>query len=293
MNDYIDRRVVTPTDLIKEEKSIIKTITKFDTVRHSLNEFAGFQFAKSIGCSIPTFVSLNDGALTMEFVEGISVYRTMEVLAKHGYVDVIEKIVKYLCDDVHNIQEQRKFLTIDKLEYYDVRKKVGEIFTVMQDDNWKNVELLLRRSFKILKIFEEYACVPFRDATPKNYIVRGMCERSILQGDADTIIKNIVSIDFSTINTLTTRIDDFASVLYHYMIPDDIRSKMMKSFTKDMPKEDVVIGTFVRLGRFWVRRRYYQKEYPELFDKRYAYENMKFYEESFRKSVDDVIQLIS
>lgn len=119
--------------------------------------------------------------------------------------------------------------------------------------------MLGSKSQVIAQLFHNHAAFPFRDATPKNYIVRGVNDVDMDRYNIDEIIARIVAIDFSTMNVLTVKSDDFISILYHYMIPESVRARLLNKFLGNSCEEDVIVGAFVRLGRFWARRLYYAK----------------------------------
>jgi len=63
-------------------------------------------FAKKSGCVIPQYIAVNDSALTMEFVDGLSVYRVMKMLLKQNRHDDIETIAVHLCESVDSIYKK-------------------------------------------------------------------------------------------------------------------------------------------------------------------------------------------
>jgi hypothetical protein len=159
---------------------------------------------------------------------------------------------------------------------YKVDEKVADIAGMLEEFDGGLAQKVRDVLSKIINLYKN-AKIPFRDANPKNYIFQGINEANI-ETLKDEYKRRLFYIDYSTFNTLTFRSDDFASILFHYMIDEDIRKDLGKKYNIDLSCKEDVVCCFVRFGRFWVRRQYYKRYCPDLFKKRYKYENLEFYD---------------
>lgn len=188
-------------------------------------------------------------------------------------------------------QENKKRLNCRSSKSYDVDRKLQELFHILRIyrkpylGDLKNILSLVGNYFK------RNARYPFRDATPKNYILKGIHRKNILSTPVKHLKNKIYWIDLRTINDLTLREDDYISILYHYMIPEKIRLKILKRYKINPESKDFIVSGFVRVGRFWLRRFYYKKYYPELFQKRYGREKLDFYDKQMDYFSNKILSL--
>lgn len=279
------------TKLIKENKTIVRTITKIDTLHKTNTEYRAFEYFNRIGLPTPKIVSKTDTTLTIEFVKGISLYKGLEILFKKGEDGKIYEILDSLCSGIASFHSSLTDDYFNEKIIYDVDEKIDDILIMLVFLDKNLSKRLSKIKDKIIKNFKKNAKVPFRDATPKNYILENVSEETINIMQVNDLIKSIKYIDFSTTDTFTTCADDFISILYHYNVPDKIRIDLLKKYNIDMVLSENMVSEFVRTGRFWVRRYYYQKYFPKKFHKRYPYEDMEYYKNSFIKSARNIIKL--
>ena len=200
------------------------------------------------------------------------------------------EILNGLCAGIQRFQNS-DFKIDNKMHPYNVGEKVDDISILLSEENKK----LAKKVIELIPSIRDFymnAKIPFRDANPKNYILRNLEEREVKHAN-NFNMRDIVNIDFSTLNSLTFRIDDFISIIFHYMIDNDVRTELMKKYKIDFDTKENILTAFVRFGRFWLRRRYSPKYFPNLFRVRYRDENTDFYNKSMMEFTEKAIQFFS
>ena len=275
--------------LIKEGEHNIISYTKLGTREKIITEVTSNQFFEKLGLTTPRIIVSTQNSITMELINGISVFRAMELLITKGGDLLVYKILDELCHGIKIFQENFTGLDLH-FEKYAVKNKVTDILEFIKVVNPK-LHILDQRFIEKIDLYYDKADMPFRDATPKNYFFKNI-NNDNLEFLNDDFKSRIVYFDFSTLNSLTFSSDDFISVLFHYFVDSDIRNDLLKKYRIDMESEENIICAFVRLGRFWVRRHYYKRYNGGYYCKRYLYEDMNFYDNIFYKYLNKIVKLI-
>ncbi len=278
--------------LVKEDKIIQLTYLKIASVEKIEAEFQGLIFIKKIGFNAPAIIKRTKDSLSTEYIRGISAFTALEILSRKKKVDLVYNILDELCRGVKIFHSKCKFLKVNKYIPYQVDVKVPHITTMLKESNIRLAKQLENITPQIVEYYKK-ANIPFRDATPKNYIMSDVSKDSVDVLNDSNYRNKLTYIDASSMNELTFLPDDFISILFHYMIEDDIRLELLKKYEIDMNSKEFIISAFVRFGRFWVRRQYYKKYLPEIFRKRYTYEKIGHYNKIMMEYTKKVIELLN
>ncbi len=287
-------KMLAPLDhLIKERKKIVTTettVTKFSDANHTAREVRSLKIANRTSLPIAKLIDHTETSLTMDFYPGLSAFQLLEILYEQGRHGDIYSVLNKLAARVKKIQSECGDAVQTE---YPFALKLGEIKTVLKLlDHSKEYDLLNEVEQKIINLLTHIKHVPFRDATPKNYIVKN----TLHVGQTDAIDDlDIIAIDFATFHYGTHKYDDLISLFFHYIVETGEREKLIAKYMPEASSLDAQAILVLRLGRFWVRRAYYKKFHPELFKKRYKFEDTRFYEQAFfgsLKKISDDIQLL-
>lgn len=267
--------------LIKENVNILKTFTKIKSSHiEACVEEQTIKHLQTLNIKSPKIIYRQGNILTTQYISGLSAFEALEYFSQRGQSQKIDKLLEDLCESLLFFQKNSQKLKNNlKLKPYDVQEKLLEVANVMDMTNTFDSKLLRSNINKIKKIYDDKADTLFRDATPKNYILKDVTIKNIK--NIKNFKKHIYWIDFSSIDQLTFACDDFVSILYHYMINDKKRAYFINKYHINLNNKENIVSTFVRLSRFWVRRAYYKTFYPTNFLKRYRHENTIFYEKNF------------
>jgi len=278
--------------LIKENKNIRQVIWKEGSKVETINEARFLKFLKFKNYQVPDVLETDNRKIIMDFIPGISVFKAMQYFYENKSPERIESLVRYLCDGISNFQSDMRDWK-EKTNPYPVSEKLKEVFQLLSGqcniDDKKNKKLITLAS----EVFDQNAFYIFRDATPKNYIIKWINEKDLPDTSNSEIIEKIVWIDFSTVRYKTLAIDDFASILFHYMVPQKLREDLLNLHNIDIKRDlNNQVAVFVRLARFWVRRYYYSRYYPEHFRRRYEKEDIYFYQKQFEDYLQKMYQIL-
>lgn len=280
--------------LFKENKKIVHSFTKCATPDEVFNEVAGYRHAAEVGMQVVNILHHSESYLTIERVDGISVFRYLELLELHGkdVLPVMKKVLRFLLQEV--VRFQSKPISSDiPHRSYDVEKKITTVVEVMRMTGHYRTDDISDRISKITELFGQFATTPFRDATPKNSLLSGVHRQNVLLYSASDIVKATRHIDFRSVAELTPLSDDFISVLWHYMIPDHVRCELLAEHDIDSTTQEFTVAKFVRVARFWARRQYYLHKRPSMYRHRYELEDLSFYETCFDNVIEEILEVIS
>lgn len=275
---------------IKEDKVILPSITKFATKHEVLAEALGYRHASEVGLRTAKLLHWSENAISVEYIAGISCFRYLHLLNETSEQDKKKFILKSLVDDVLKFQSATIINDIS-FSPYPIKEKTEEILDVMNKTGHPRANLLSKKLSTIQQVYLNYATIPFRDANPKNTLLSNVTEDNFSSLSISEIVGAIRHIDFRSISELTTRYDDIISTLYHYQIPEKIRSDLLNYYNINNGSEEFIVTLFVRIGRFWSRRNYYMLERNELFNIRYKFEKLEFYNYQFSKIVELIINV--
>jgi hypothetical protein len=259
--------------LIKERKRIVQTITKFADPVQTKRELHSLEHVSQIDVLTPEIISSTPTTITMEYFTGVTAFSALEILARNNKHSEVEKLLDTILTDLFTLQESSRHFGSGVYPY---RQKMLEITEMLR---LKDMDLFADKILAKLDGLEEsfviQAHIPFRDATPKNYTILNESESSVEKnGIAEGFI--IGHFDFATFHMNTHQYDDVISVLYHYMVRDEIRDRLLSKYSVDLfGSESALATTILRLGRFWLRRVYYQSYHESLFKKRYKFESIR------------------
>lgn len=280
MKHKIDTLNPVPS-LIKENVNILKTFTKIKSSNtEALVEEKAFKHIQKLNIKSPKIIFRQGKILTTQYISGLSVFEALKYFSQKNQLQKIDQLLEDLCESLLFFQKNSQTLKNNlNIKPYNVRKKILEVADVMDITNTFDSKPLRSNINKIKKIYDDKANTLFRDATPKNYILKDITIKNLK--NIKNFTKHIYWIDFSSINQLTFLCDDFISILYHYMIDDKKRTYFMNKYHIHLNNKENIISAFVRLSRFWVRRAYYNKFYSKSYIKRYNHEDITFYEKNF------------
>ena len=275
--------------LIKENGSGFPTYTKRGSEDKIKAEVLGYFICQGAGLLTPDLVSYAPNQMTVRFVEGLSAFRALELLASQRDWDGLSHLLDLLCGTVAALQNYQT--DVSQGTPYDVETKMREVQSLLQLDD---ADLASRINLIHPRIVDLFAGAPvrFRDANPKNYILAGLHE-SNLTTQEERFAAQLRLIDLNTLNTLTFPQDDYVSLLYHYMVPRGLRSELLAKYRVQIESLEGTITTFVRLSRFWVRREYYRRYLPDAFIRRYPREDVDFYREQMLDSALRAVEMLS
>ncbi len=277
--------------LLKENKDIKPALWKKGLFEETQTESQMLSFLKSRKFNVPNILFHDNEKIIMDFIPGVTVFSALQYFYKNKQIDKIEILIEYLCEGVADFQASTSILTNETTDSYPVRIKLEEVFQLLSLEKMdlNNQKALIDM---VSNIYDEKSSVLFRDATPKNYILNGVYEKDLKYISTEELISKITWIDFSTTRYLAPPADDFASVIFHYMVEDKFRDKMLSKYNDDSDKDSLNVTIFVRLARFWVRRFYYETYHTERFNKRYTTENMDFYEMFFHRYLQIICKML-
>jgi len=278
--------------LFKEGKKIVHSYTKCAQPFEVANEVAGYAHAESVGIQVANLLHHSKGHLTVERVDGISSFRYLELLKLHGkeFFPRMREVLMFLLQEVVRFQS-KPITPVLASSPYAAEEKTAKVAEVMQLTGHRLVDALTARIPKIAELFVQFATVPFRDATPKNSILSGVNRDNALSLEVNDVVAAIRHIDFRSVAELTPRSDDYISVLWHYMIPDQMRRELLAQFGVDHSTLEFIVAKFVRVARFWGRRQFYFHRHPEMYRRRYDIEDLSFYDEQFDLAVEEILEV--
>lgn len=279
---------------LKENKRIVRSITKFADPAEVFSEAAGYEHAKQVGLQVAELYYWSYDRLTVEYIDGISCFHYLELLRKTNKDDQLKmrQLLIKLLDDVCGFQSTEITTPLQYTSYID-RTKLDEVVEIMRLMKHPMSETLNKRIPIISEIFNKYAKVPFRDATPKNCLLKNVSNANFSDVSIELLVNSARHIDFRSVAQLTTRYDDIVSVLFHYQIPDEIRDDLLSEYGISRATEEFIVSRFVRLARFWARRHFYRINYPELYARRYPLETLSFYDQEFDDSIISLTQALT
>lgn len=262
----------------------------------------------------------------MEYVPGIRVYDLVALLnqiirlcpdkrtvsraytTKHDLIGAaIRMVLQFQTEGVQNALKQTAGVPVAA---YDFKGKITEAINYLQ--MWSDIELgstLLDEAEHIADFLSQRACVAFRDATLKNFIVklpatdskvRDYREITKPEGDylrpanwqwtdtssivtildqlsaSDELIKCMYSIDFESAYSLTTKQDDFLHLFT--LEVTGISYDVMQRFVErqlGVGEEELNYAIVLRCLRDGTRRLFYKCERPSIFSTRYFHETVE------------------
>lgn len=267
--------------LLKENKDIKPVIWKKGSFEETQTESRMLSFLKSREFNVPNILFNDNEKIIMDFIPGITVFSALQYFYHNNSFNKIEILIEYLCEGVADFQTNTKILVDSKIEPYPVEVKLEEVFQLLPIQNM-DLETGKALVEMVANIYKQKSSVLFRDATPKNYIINGVFEKDLDRMSVEELIGRTTWIDFSTTRYSAPPVDDLSSILFHYMIDDELRDRMLSKYSSVFDKDSLDVTIFVRLARFWIRRFYYETYHPDRFSKRYTTENMDFYETYFQ-----------
>ncbi|HEV7455105.1 MAG TPA: hypothetical protein VGO07_07650 [Candidatus Saccharimonadales bacterium] len=273
-------------NFLKEKKKIVKTITKFGTKEVVAPE-VHFYLRASDKFRTPELHSHADDHLTIEYIDGISCFNYLKYLDDPKQK---EQYLHFLVGEVLKFQEEAKNLEL-AFAPYAVEEKLDETIQIMKQVQHPMLDAAEQTREAVLTHFHEYATVPFRDATPKNSIIK-LDGGDINQLTLDEIKNRTYHYDFSTVGELTSKYDDIISTLYHHFVDDAVRDALLKQYGVDKSSLDFAVVAYLRIGRFWSRRYYYKLYQPELFTMRYTGEDIGYYDRIYAESLANVVRAL-
>ena len=269
--------------LIKERKPIVRTITKIDNVTQTAKELSSYEVVAKSGALHPKVMCSDMRGLSIEYVEGLSAFRVLEILSENGDDDAVRGLLASINFDTKAIQASARNAISSR---YPFEQKMIEVSKVLQlTGEAERSKKLHSISLQTARDLIRFSSTPFRDATPKNLIVKGVTEKEIHNNGLPDKYE-LVNIDFSTLHMSTHISDDPISSCFHYMINDNIRDSLLRELNIDLSEKSTRQTLILRLGRFWARRSYYFKYCPERYLSRYPRENFDFYTEQFFQELD-------
>lgn len=264
---------------LKEKKKIVRTITKFGTQDVVAPE-AHFYLQSSDAYRTPELASHGDTHLTIEFIDGISCFNYLKQIEDEQHK---EAYLRFLVGEVLKFQQEAKNLELD-FRPYAVEAKLDETLNIMREVEHPQLKDAEDTRDEVLKHFYTFATIPFRDATPKNSIIK-LDGADASKLTVDEAVNRTYHYDFSTVNELTSKYDDIISTVYHCFVDDELRDRLLAAHKVDTESLDFAIAAYIRIGRFWSRRYYYKLYQPELFKARYTGEDISYYDRVYSESL--------
>jgi len=219
----------------------------------------------------------------------MSAFAVLEYLARERRHKAMYALLDHLCCGIAHFQAVARREPPTNGDSYEVDGKLQDVINLLQEKEMEEVCALQNTKKVVIFTFESNAAIPFRDATPKNYIIPGVSEEVLQRNDIRYYLP-AYWIDFSSVAQLTTMSDDYISILYHYMIPSAIRNELYRKH--NVVTDDLLfnVTAVVRLARFFVRRYYYHYYEPVRFSMRYPQENIAFYRHAMRYHLSNVVK---
>jgi len=115
--------------LIKERKEILRTLTKIANSEQTAYEKASLLHFEQIAISAPKLIASTENTITMEFIDGISAFRALEILVETSRASDVERLLVRICDDLSDIQKLSGGFT--KMPYL-FTQKFSEIVEVLR-----------------------------------------------------------------------------------------------------------------------------------------------------------------
>lgn len=277
--------------LFKEGKKIVVSYTKCAKPFEIENEVVGYRHAESVGMQVADLLHYTEEYLTLEKVEGISCFRYLELLRLRGkgFSSRMQEMLIFLIEEVKRFQSVPIEAPVTSI-MYEVEEKIATVANVMSMVGHPRADVIAARVPKIAELFAQFSDTPFRDATPKNSILSGVSKDNALTADIEDVIRAVRHIDFRSVGELVPYQDDYISVLYHYMVPEQMRSELLRESGIATDTLEFIVAKFVRIARFWGRRYFYFHKHPDMFLQRYDLEDMSFYDEQFDVSVEEILE---
>src|ERR1044072_3844161 len=120
--------------LIKEGSHNIRTFTKLGHPEKIHSELVGIRFFEALGFSVPQIIATSETMLTIEFIEGPSAFRILELAAERNDDRLIYGILDCLCSFIASFQERAHELELSFLPY-EIHQKVTEIALLLEQDD--------------------------------------------------------------------------------------------------------------------------------------------------------------
>lgn len=284
-------------NLIKERDESCITFTKYkpENPISIQNEVTALKFISSLGIAVPRIICSSENFFCTEYVQGLSAFQVLERLHHSKDQKIIFSVLDSLCSITATIQKNINQIKFLEAKPYDVNKKLSDVVSLLQEDN----RLLAKEiQDKIKTIILEYknSSMPFLDRTPKNFLIAdvdGAKQNFTLSSQFnDFDLPCIFCIDFASVGEYTLPDDDYISILFHYMIDPAMRDELLIKYGVDVKTKAYAVAGFVRFARFWVRRAYYKKYWPNQYQKRYPFEKFSFYESKFVEFANLVIEKV-
>jgi hypothetical protein len=275
-------------NFLKEKKKIVKGISKFGT-KEVIKPEVRFYLQSNDSYRTPELHAYADDHLTIEYIDGISCFNYLKHLDndehKAEYLD-------YLVSEIMKFQEVAQDL--DGLDFapYAVEEKLDETIQIMRDIQHPQLNAAEQTRNAVLEHFHSFANTSFRDATPKNSIIR-LDGDDIRDLDLSEIKDRTYHYDFSTVAELTSKYDDVISTVYHHFVDDTLRNQILKKYEIDTSQLEYIVTAYIRIGRFWSRRYYYKLYQPELFKTRYTGEDIGYYDRIYSESLTALTDALS
>lgn len=279
---------------LKEQKRIVPSYIKFASSEEIESEITGYSHARRAGLQTVEVLHSSENVISLEYVDGMSCFRYLEMLnpRKDKDREKMEVLLRHLLSDVVKFQSSKILFENIEPQPYEVVEKTREVVEVMRLVQHPQSVIVSAKIPRINELFCEYATFSFRDSTPKNVLLKGVKSDNWDELPIQDILSSIKHIDFRSVFELTTSLDDVISILFHYMIPNEVREKLLKEFDSEKSTENFIISYFVRIARFWGRRHYYRLKHPKLFKKRYKLEDLSFYDQQFSNATKNLMELL-
>jgi len=262
-----------------------KRIRRFADGNVPISKELGFitWIQERVSFKVPEIVQASDGCLIFEYIEGTRAFNLlMDLRALYRlennclYRDLARQLLQLLMDDLRSFQQAADTTEVtNNLPIYPVTEKLRALYQVLSGvlpDTcaFNEVEADLDR---IAAVYRRHAQVPFRDATPKNVIlklpllfqsrfksrierleaVRQLC----VSGEMAALLvhDNVYHIDFSGCHLLCPEADDWVALMEHESSVWLMSAQRPVSPDLEVPD---LCTRFVRFSRFAGRKLAYR-----------------------------------
>ncbi|MCL2041196.1 MAG: metallophosphoesterase [Bacteroidales bacterium] len=221
--------------------------------------------------------------------------------------DIAEKLLNRCEDNQRKIQLElyNKFKDTKELSKYPQEKltdMIGLLFSYIKNlDTEIDRDIVMEEMNTVYKHFQDYAIVPFRDASIKNMILKNddlylknfngdenernkYIEELFTENKLNSIIdtSDIIDLDFSSCIHLTTTYDDVISFRFHektapYFSFEDIKPWNCIMENKETDTNMLSATLIIRFLRFGGRKLLYRIIAPQLHSKRFKHETESYY----------------
>lgn len=240
---------------------------------------------RRVSFKVPAIVQETDSYLVFEYIEGTRAFNLLMDLRtlyreenKTVYRDLALQLLDMLKDDLEEFQQVSTGdpAIAERREIYPVREKLSALYRILTEilPAACRFEEIAGDLDRIAGIFEQQATVPFRDATPKNIILRlpllfqqrfnsraerlETVGRLCRSGEMTGLLShdNIYHIDFSGCHLLCPEIDDWIALLEH-----ESSAWLVSASKRPLSQEQEIpdlCTRFVRFSRFAGRKLAYR-----------------------------------